>query len=146
MTSSRKNVGKTRGRPFETGNPGRPKGTRNKVTRAVETLLEGEADALTRKAVEMALDGDTTALRLCLERLCPPRREHPISVKLPTLKTAEDTANVIAFVLAAVAAGEITPGEGRLLAAMVESARKAIETGELERRLVALEKHPGIRR
>ena len=63
-------------RPFQkgqSGNPsGRPKGARNKATLAMEILLDGEADRLTRKVVEMALAGDTTALRLCLERIMPP--------------------------------------------------------------------------
>lgn len=61
---ARKNTGKTRGRPFKKGNPGRPKGARNKVTLAVEALLDGEAEDLTRKAVELAQEGNTTALRL----------------------------------------------------------------------------------
>ena len=69
---------KQRGRPFRPGvspNPaGRPKGARNKTTMAVEALLEGEAQALTRKALELALAGDTTALRLCLERIAPRQR------------------------------------------------------------------------
>jgi hypothetical protein len=46
-------------------------------------LLEGEAKALTRKAIELGLAGDTTALRLCLERLVPPRKDRPISLDLP---------------------------------------------------------------
>jgi hypothetical protein len=64
---------KQRGRPFkpgQSGNPlGRPKGVRNRATVAAEALLEGEAEALTRKAIELALAGDPTALRLCLERI-----------------------------------------------------------------------------
>jgi hypothetical protein len=56
------------------GNPaGRPKGSRNKTTLAIEALLEGEAEALTRKAIERALEGDMAALRLCMDRLAPPR-------------------------------------------------------------------------
>jgi hypothetical protein len=56
------------------GNPtGRPKGTRNRATRLAESLLDGEARALARKAVELALGGDVTALKLCLERLIPRR-------------------------------------------------------------------------
>ena len=56
-------------RKGKSGNPtGKPKGARHKATLAVLELLEGEAKTLSRKAVEMALAGDTTALRLCLER------------------------------------------------------------------------------
>ncbi|MCJ2136438.1 DUF5681 domain-containing protein, partial [Methylobacterium sp. J-026] len=54
------------GRPFgqgQSGNPGgRPKGARNRSTEALETILDGESEALTRKAIEMALEGDTVAL------------------------------------------------------------------------------------
>ena len=56
---------------FTTGNSGKPRGTRHKVTQAVLGLLEGQAEALTQRAVQLALAGDSTALRLCLERLAP---------------------------------------------------------------------------
>ena len=73
----------TRGRPFQAGNPGRPKGARNKASLAAEALLDGEAETLARKAVEMALAGDTTAMRLCLERIMPIRRDRPVSFAMP---------------------------------------------------------------
>ena len=75
MTTPRKNAPKTRGKPFEAGNPGRPKGARHKATLAAEALLDGEGDKLTRKAIDMALEGNGLALRLCMERLVPPRRD-----------------------------------------------------------------------
>src|SRR5215831_6568815 len=52
----RKNATNTRGRPFKPGNAGRPKGARNRATVAAEALLDGQAEALTRKAIERALD------------------------------------------------------------------------------------------
>jgi len=62
---------KQRGRPFpkgQSGNPtGRPAGTRNRTTVAAESLLEGEAEKLTRKAVALALKGNVACLRLCLD-------------------------------------------------------------------------------
>ena len=65
--------GRVRGRPFEkgrSGNPlGRRVGCRNRTTIAAEALLAGEAETLTRRAVELALVGDPTALRLCIERM-----------------------------------------------------------------------------
>jgi hypothetical protein len=63
---SRKYAAITRGRPFPPGNPGKPKGARHRATRAMEALLEGESEALTRKAVEVALAGDAVALWLCM--------------------------------------------------------------------------------
>jgi hypothetical protein len=108
-------------------------------------LLEGEAEALTRKAVEMALAGDTTALRLCLERLCPPCRERPVAFDLPVLAKAEDGPKAIGAIIAAVAGGEITPKEGQALTAMLETRRRAIETEDLERRITDLERRAGTR-
>jgi len=70
----------------QSGNPGgRPKGALNKATLATQALLEGEAEALTRKVVELAKSGNPMALRLCLERLLPPRRDRPIIFALPKL-------------------------------------------------------------
>ena len=71
---------------FAKGNSGRPKGSRNKTTQAIATLLDGEAEAITRKAIQMALDGDGLALRLCLERLAPPRRDTPVDFELPSIQ------------------------------------------------------------
>jgi hypothetical protein len=46
--------------------------------------LDGEAEALTRKAIERALEGDTTALRLCLDRLLPPRKDRLARIRRMT--------------------------------------------------------------
>ena len=139
MRSTRKNAGETRGRPFEPGNPGRPQGARNKVTRAIEDLLDGEAEALTRKAIDMALGGDTTAMRLCLERLCPSRKDRHIIARVPPIKTPADVVKAAAAVLRVVVTGEITPSEGQALAGLIETQRRTLETEDHERRLAALE-------
>lgn len=134
---------KQRGRPFEKGRSGnqegRPAGTLNKATRAAQALLDGEAEALTRKAVEMALAGNPVALRLCLERLVPPRKERPVDVNLPAVGSVADLAQVTAALIDAAARGELTPGEAQALGGLVEAHRKAMETVELERRICALE-------
>ena len=60
------------------GNPGgRPAGSRNVATLACESLLEGQAEALTQKAVDIALAGDTVALKLCIDRIFSPRKHRP---------------------------------------------------------------------
>jgi hypothetical protein len=136
--TNRKSGRDTAGR-FGPGNPGKPVGARHKATQAALALLDGEAGALTRKAVEMALAGDTTALRLCLERIAPPRRDAPVEFALPRMESAKDAAQAAAAVLEAVAAGELTPTEGAHIMALVESYRRTLETTELEARLTALE-------
>ena len=125
---------------FGPGNPGKPKGARNKATQAALALLDGEAEALTRQAVNMALEGDTTALRLCLERITPPRRDAPVTFDLPRMETALDAANAAGAVLAAVALGDLTPTEGTHVMALVESFRRTLEVTELEARMTELER------
>jgi hypothetical protein len=129
-----------RWRKGTSGNPlGPPAGSRHRTTRALEALLDGEAEGLTRKAVEMALAGDTVALRLCLERLVPPRKDRPVALALPPLDGTPDLPAVTAALLTAAAAGELTPGEASELAKLVETHRRAIETADIERRLSVLE-------
>ena len=124
----------------QSGNPkGRPKGALNKATMAAQKLLDGEAQTITQKAVDLAKEGNPVALRLCLERLLPPRKDRPVALSLPKVEGAADIPKALSAVLAAVAQGEITPAEARDLAGLVEAVRKGIETVEIEARLTALE-------
>ena len=127
-------------RKGSSGNPsGRPPGARNRATMAVESLLEGEAETLSRKAVEMALEGNAVALRLCLDRIAPPRRGRPISLDIGAVKTPADLADAQAVVLTAMAAGEITSEEAADVARVIEAVGSAYERRELESRLAVLE-------
>ncbi len=137
--SERKNAANTRGRPFQAGNPGRPKGSRNRTSLAMEALLEGEAEVLTRKAVELALAGDLTALRLCLDRLLPPRKDRHVPFALPKLETAADAVQASAALVEAVAKGELTPSEAAELSKLVEGFTRALEAHDHEQHLERLE-------
>ena len=142
--SADKTVGKQRGKPFvkgQSGNPyGRPEGSRNRATILAQALFDGQAEELIRKCVQMALDGDSTAMRLCIERLVPPRKDRPVNLDLPQMECVEDTIKAMAVISSGVADGELTPSEGQVLSGMVENYRKAIETTELEERISNLEK------
>ena len=131
------------GRPFEpgqSGNPsGRPKGSRNKATLAVEILLDGEAEVITRKAIELAKQGDLGAIRLCLDRIAPPRKDRPIPFALPALGKAEDASTGLAAIVAAIASGELTPSEAGELSKVVDTYARALLATELEDRVTALE-------
>jgi hypothetical protein len=124
---------------FTTGNSGKPRGTRHKVTQAVLGLLEGQAEALTQRAVQLALAGDSTALRLCLERLAPPRKDAPVTLALPPMSTASDAAQAAGAVLGAVSEGDLTPSEGAQVMGLIDSFRRTLEITELEARVAALE-------
>jgi hypothetical protein len=114
---------RTKGRPKGSRNKGRPKGSRNKVTIACEELLEGEGEKLTRKAIDLALSGDTTALKLCIDRIIPPRKGRP----LPKLERKEGE-NPVETLLRAVLDGHVTPEEGRDVVSMIESAARVAAT------------------
>ncbi len=78
-------------RKGQSGNPaGRRPGSRNKATETAELLLAGEVEALTRKAVELALAGDATALRLCLDRIIPARRGRPVQLSVAPVRGTAD--------------------------------------------------------
>jgi hypothetical protein len=130
-------------RPFQkgqSGNPnGRPKGARNRATLAMEVLLDGDAENLTRKAVEMGLAGDTTALRLCMERIMPARKDRHVAFKLPKLERAADAVKATAALVNAVAAGELTPSEAAELSKLVEGFSRAVDLHEIQQRLDKLE-------
>jgi hypothetical protein len=133
-----------RGRPFapgHSGNPnGRPKGARNKATIAAEALLDGESEAIARKAVEKALEGDITALRLCLARVLPPRRDRSVAFELPNIATIADAREASSAVLAACAEGSLAPREAADVMALIATHLKTLELTEIEARLTALEK------
>jgi hypothetical protein len=139
VCDTRKNTESTRGKPFGRGNAGRPKGSRNKATLALEALLEGEGEALARKAVAMALAGDTTALRLCMDRILPARKDRHVPFTLPKLETAADAVNATAALVEAVAAGELTPSDAGELAKLVEGFSRAVDLHDVQQRLDRLE-------
>ena len=122
------------------GNPsGRPAGSRNHATLLMESILEGEAEQLTQKAIELALGGDITALRLCLERLIPPRKDRPIHLLLPPIENVQQISLAMTRVSAAIGEGEITPMEGEVLANILAAHKAVLVTGDLERRMDELE-------
>ena len=133
-----------RGRPFEKGNPGRPRGSRNKMTVALEQLLEGKAEAVVAKVVEEALQGKPMAMRLVFERLMGSRHERPLpDLHLPPIRSAADGAVALAAIFAAVGSGKITPGEGVALMQIVDSALRAFSASDFDQRLRALEAASG---
>jgi hypothetical protein len=79
----------------------------------------------------MALDGDPVALRICMERICPARKDRPVAFALPPINTARDAADVMSDVLSAVASGQITPADASEISKVVAVAVKAFEAAEL---------------
>jgi hypothetical protein len=134
-----------RGRPFErgqSGNPaGRPPGSRNRATLIAEALLEGEAGRLTRSTIDNALSGNALAQRACLERLVPVRRERSVEFELPPIEGPADLGRAMAAVMAAVAAGDLTPGEAERLSNTALAWMRMIEISDLAVQLQELKDH-----
>ena len=122
------------------GNPkGRPLGSRNQSILAAEKLMENQAAAITQKCIDKALAGDATAIKLCLSRILPVKRERTIELDLPALEGSQDALKAIKVVLEAVGAGAITPSEGQGVAQLLEAYRRTREVEELEARIEVLE-------
>ena len=124
---------------FTAGNSGRPKGSRNKATSAIESHLQGQEDALTQTAVAKALEGDSMALRLCIERLAPAPRDNTVQFSIPPMITANDASEAAGSVLRAVSDGELTPIEATRVMALIDSFRRTLELTDIENRMKALE-------
>jgi hypothetical protein len=119
---------------FQAGQSGESSRTQTGIlescTMAAQALIDGEVDALTRKAVDLALEGNMAALKLCLERLCPPKKERPLSVNLPAIEEVSALPKLTSALLTAVGKGELTAGEVGALSALVSSHGKALEMAD----------------
>ena len=126
--------------PGQSGNPrGRQAGSRHKTSLAVEQLLEGEAEGITRKAIEQALAGDRIALRLCLDRIAPLRRDRPVDFRLPPIESAEDAEKAGAALLRAVAADRLSGREAAPIMALLVAQKDLVVAGDHERRIIGIE-------
>ena len=128
-------------KPGQSGNPaGKPKGARNKTTLAVEALLNGEAENLTRRAIEMAMAGDGPALRLCLDKLVPARKGSTyFFIDMPKLEKAQDALKACTAIVEAVACGDLTPSEADELSRVVANFIKVARSVDLTERIKRLE-------
>jgi len=129
------------------GNPrGRRAGSRNKATMLLEKIMADDGEGVVNAVLEAAKGGDMQAARIILDRICPPRKERPISCKLPKLEDTSDLVAGISALIGAVANGELTPGEGQALASLIEAQRRTLETEDIEQRLIALEADRSVNR
>lgn len=127
-----------RGRPFGKGNPGRPRGAKNRRSAVSAALLAGEEADLLRKAIELAKSGDIQMLKFLLNRILP--RDRAVKVELPKMEYADDAVEALGAVAQAMSEGKISPSEGAALATVVNSYARAIDLADVVKRLEALER------
>jgi hypothetical protein len=128
--------------PGHSGNPvGRPRGALNRATRIAAELLDGEAEALWRKEIDLALAGDRVLLRHCNDRIIAPQAAQPVAFAMPPIENAAALAAAMGAVLDAAAHGLITPAEAETLARAGEAAARTVALGErIERERFAAER------
>jgi hypothetical protein len=114
---------------------------------AIEAMLEKDAKTITGKAIEMAKEGDLTAIRICMDRLLPVRRDRHVPFALPKLETPADAMQAVSAIAEAVAEGELTPMEAAELSKVVDGFSRVLEVVSFEERLTKLENKPrrGVR-
>ena len=125
----------------QSGNPkGRPKGSRNKRTAMVEQIFDTVAEDLTNKVVDLAKGGHFAALRLCMDRICPPTKERPAQIDLPPIGRASDAVAAMARLIEAIADGDVSAGEAVQVAKVVKGYSETVSNADFEERLEKLER------
>ena len=83
--------------------------------------------------------GNLPALRICIDRILPPRRERPVHFTMPELRSVGDASKAISALMSVVAKGELGASEPAELSKLIETYVRALEATELEQRLLNLE-------
>ncbi len=125
----------------QSGNPaGRPRGSQNKASIRMQEMLEQKADELVDKLVELAMAGNIGALRLCLDRIVPARKNEPLPCAMPPLAKAADAVAAIAGIASAAVAGDVSADEAAKLAKVISLYVNSLEAHDFEHRLAQLER------
>jgi hypothetical protein len=115
------------------GNPaGKLKGTRNRATLLAEALREGEGEAVARIVIDKALAGNAVMARFCVALLTPKPRGRAIALDLPAGGRPDEIVAAFDVILAAMAAGEITPDEALVVTRVLEGRLRALKAWRIE--------------
>lgn len=131
-----------RGRPFQPRNKfgrGRPRGSRNKKTVLIEEFLAENSQPLLTKALKLALKGNTQMLRLLLDPVLRRPKDTPATIGPLPMGTPEELSQAQAKVMQGLGSGQLALEQAEKIFALIENARKLLETQTLDRRVRALE-------
>ncbi len=140
MTTQKKKTPAHAWKPGQSGNPaGKPHGSGE--LQKLRAAIGEHVPEIINQLVTAARGGDIQAARLILERILPPVKaiEQPQTIHLPNGSLTEQGRAV----LAAVAAGELAPGQGAQLLTAIGTLGKIAEIDELAARITTLEKKHG---
>jgi hypothetical protein len=131
----------------KSGNPGgRPRGSRNAMSLLAQSLLDREVETIMRTLIERAKQGDPSALRLCVERLLPVKRERVVTIDLPPINCPADAKRALAAIIAAVAHGDLSPSEASEFSAMIDAYIRACGATDLADRLDEVQQFIGAKK
>lgn len=119
---------------FQDGNkagPGRPKGSRNKITVALEMIGNENAEVVYQQLVDLALgrtkEGDINACKIILDRVYPPRKVNKYDLGYEgIMNTVQDVNALSKHVLKMVVNGEISTEEAEAYGKIIEQRLKII--------------------
>jgi hypothetical protein len=109
-----------------------------RASRLAQEQLNRRAGALVCKALDLAESGDVAALRLCLERILPVRKERPVSLTSPAVRSAADAEQLMGAIIEAMASGDVTPSQAAQMARPIDTFMRTVLTAGIERDLVEL--------
>lgn len=122
------------------GNPkGRPRGSRNRATLLIESLLQERAESLTLKVIELAEAGDSLALRICMDRLLPVQKDRPIDLPLGPVETLPQIRSALSTIVQSIGDGCLTPTAGETVAQVLHLQSEVVTSAELAPRVAQLE-------
>lgn len=130
---------RVRGRPFQRGNPGRPPGSKNKTTRLIEELFDGEAEKLIRELLDRALGGDVRCLLYCVDRASPKDRARRLGLQLPPINGVGDVPAAMSKIALGVTNGDVTVEQASHLSQILERYSNAVIASDFAIRLQNLE-------
>lgn len=136
--------------PGNPGGPGRRPGYREQLRRAADEAVTPEhIAALMRRALRAGLEGNLSAAKFVIDRVCgkaaeAPGETGPVDVRLPDLRTAADCDAALSVLMKEVAAGTSDPTSIRLMIDLVQTRLRAIEVRAVEERLAELERSAGL--
>lgn len=123
-------------KPGESGNlKGRPKGVPDRRNVYREALHE-KAPEIVSAVIEKALEGDLSAMRICIDRIIPALKASDSAVNI---KLSGELAEKGNQVLEALGTGSLSPGEAVSVMSTLQTQTRLIETSELVTRIEALE-------
>jgi hypothetical protein len=140
---------KPRGRPFQKGVSGNPRGmkpgTKHRVTQIAEALVAGQTKQIMATIIDMAINHrDGAMLRWLGDRIFPVQRDRHVQIDLGDVKNADGALEANRLVLQAVAEGRITPAEGEQISKALAVHIGLYSAVEVESQIEEMERERGI--